>query len=213
MKVKLIFLLTLFLIQTGHSQIVNYPTEWENLHHNSDWTIVTQKEQLCVYRKELKVSPVPAIKVELNTNANPSDLMDIIWAVNKYPVNLPSAHTIAAGFIERFDSDHQLAWQVIDIPFLSPRMYQFHHQRHLNKIDWVKSTNQHTIQNYEDLVVPAVNFGSWEVKISEEETILIYRACTDPTGSVPSWLVDRVSIWYIPQMLLDLEKAALQVDR
>ncbi|MBC8175270.1 MAG: hypothetical protein H8E82_06425 [Candidatus Marinimicrobia bacterium] len=213
MKVKFIFFLTLFLVQTGLSQIVNYPTDWDDLHHNSGWTIVTQKERLCVYKKKLKVSPVPAIKVELNTRANPSDLMEIIWAVDKYPVNLPSAHSTDAGFIERFDSNHQLAWQVIDIPFLSPRMYQFNHQRNLNKIDWVKSTNKHIIQNYKDLIVPAVNFGSWEVKTSEEETTLIYRACTDPAGSVPSWLVDRVSMWYIPQMLLDLENTALQVDK
>ena len=44
---------------------------------------------------------------------------------------------------------------------------------------------------------------------SDGETKLIYRVCTNPGGIVPSWIVRKTSRNYIPDMLLELEEAAL----
>ena len=97
----------------------------------------------------------------------------------------------------------------MDIPFLAPRLYQFDHIRHLSRIEWISTQFNQPEDFPEQLIIPPVNFGSWEVLESDGENKLIYRVCTNPGGVVPSWIVRKTSRNYIPDMLLELEEAAL----
>lgn len=191
------------------SQDFQYPPEWNELFSDSGWTLITKKERIRVFEKPILASPVPAFRVELVTPASTEALLNVAWAVDQYPETLSSAYIVKAGFNHRNSAQYQQGWQIMDIPFLAPRLYQFDHIRHLSRIEWI-STQFNQLEDFpEQLIIPPVNFGSWEVLESEGENKLIYRVCTNPGGSVPSWIVRKTSRNYIPDMLLELEEAAL----
>ena len=191
------------------SQDFQYPPEWHELFSDSGWTLITKKERIRVFEKPILVSPVPAFRVELVTPVSTEALLNVAWAVDQYPETLSSAYIVKAGFNHRNSAQHQQGWQIMDIPFLAPRLYQFDHIRHLSRIDWISTQFNHPEDSPEQLIIPPVNFGSWEVLESDGETKLIYRVCTNPGGVVPSWIVRKTSRNYIPDMLLELEEAAL----
>ena len=191
------------------SQDFQYPPEWNELFSDSGWTLITKKERIRVFEKPILASPIPAFRVELVTPASTEALLNVAWAVDLYPETLPSAYTTHSGYGRIFDESRRQGWQVIDIPFLAPRLYQFNHFRHHSRIDWVDTKFQLDIKLPGNLIVSPVSFGSWEVVGSDKSNSLIYRVCTDPGGLVPSWIVKRASRNYIPDMLLELEEAAL----
>ena len=191
------------------SQDFQYPPEWHELFSDSGWTLITKKERIRVFEKPILASPIPAFRVELVTPASTEALLNVAWAVDQYPETLSSAYIVKAGFNHRNSAQHQQGWQIMDIPFLAPRLYQFDHIRHLSRIDWISTQFNHPEDFPEQLIIPPVNFGSWEVLESDGETKLIYRVCTNPGGVVPSWIVRKTSRNYIPDMLLELEEAAL----
>ena len=191
------------------SQDFQYPPEWHELFSDSGWTLITKKERIRVFEKPMLVSPVPAFRVELVTPVSTEALLNVAWAVDQYPETLSSAYIVKAGFNHRNSAQYQQGWQIMDIPFLAPRLYQFDHIRHLSRIDWISTQFNHPEDSPEQLIIPPVNFGSWEVLESDGETKLIYRVCTNPGGVVPSWIVRKTSRNYIPDMLLELEEAAL----
>ena len=191
------------------SQDFQYPPEWHELFSDSGWTLITKKERIRVFEKPILVSPVPAFRVELVTPVSTEALLNVAWAVDQYPETLSSAYIVKAGVNHRNSAQHQQGWQIMDIPFLAPRLYQFDHIRHLSRIDWISTQFNHPEDSPEQLIIPPVNFGSWEVLESDGETKLIYRVCTNPGGVVPSWIVRKTSRNYIPDMLLELEEAAL----
>lgn len=191
------------------SQDFQYPPEWHELFSDSGWTLITKKERIRVFEKPILVSPVPAFRVELVTPVSTDALLNVAWAVDQYPETLSSAYIVKAGFNHRNSAQHQQGWQIMDIPFLAPRLYQFDHIRHLSRIEWISTQFNQPEDFPEQLIIPPVNFGSWEVLESDGETKLIYRVCTNPGGVVPSWIVRKTSRNYIPDMLLELEEAAL----
>ena len=191
------------------SQDFQYPPEWHELFSDSGWTLITKKERIRVFEKPILVSPVPAFRVELVTPVSTDALLNVAWAVDQYPETLSSAYIVKAGFNHRNSAQHQQGWQIMDIPFLAPRLYQFDHIRHLSRIEWISTQFNQPEDFPEQLIIPPVNFGSWEVLESDGETKLIYRVCTNPGGIVPSWIVRKTSRNYIPDMLLELEEAAL----
>jgi len=191
------------------SQDFQYPPEWHELFSDSGWTLITKKERIRVFEKPILVSPVPAFRVELVTPVSTEALLNVAWAVDQYPETLSSAYIVKAGFNHRNSAQHQQGWQIMDIPFLAPRLYQFDHIRHLSRIEWISTQFNQPEDFPEQLIIPPVNFGSWEVLESDGETKLIYRVCTNPGGIVPSWIVRKTSRNYIPDMLLELEEAAL----
>ena len=191
------------------SQDFQYPPEWNELFSDSGWTLITKKERIRVFEKPILASPISAFRVELVTTASTEALLNVAWAVDQYPETLSSAYIVKAGFNHRNSAQYQQGWQIMDIPFLAPRLYQFDHIRHLSRIEWI-STQFNQLEDFpEQLIIPPVNFGSWEVLEFDGENKLIYRVCTNPGGSVPSWIVSKTSRNYIPDMLLELEEAAL----
>ena len=191
------------------SQDFQYPPEWNELFSDSGWTLITKKERIRVFEKPILASPIPAFRIELVTPASAEALLNVAWEVDLYPETLSSSYIVKAGFNHRNSAQYQQGWQIMDIPFLAPRLYQFDHIRHLSRIEWI-STQFNQLEDFpEQLIIPPVNFGSWEVLKFDGENKLIYRVCTNPGGSVPSWIVSKTSRNYIPDMLLELEEAAL----
>ena len=107
----------------------------------------------------------------------------------------------------RSDSSYT-AFQVFDVPFLSPRLYQFNSIRLGTSIHWVRTDTLRTNLNPENYLLPPVNFGSWVVNQEGNKSKLTYRVCTDPGGDVPHWIVNQANQRYLPQMLEDIESFA-----
>lgn len=193
-------------------QEMQYPPEWQELFSDSGWTLVKEKKQIKVFEKSILVSSVPALRVELITHLSAEALLNVAWAVDKYSSTLHSAYTTKSGYGRILNKIQQQGWQIIDIPFLAPRLYQFNHLRTTARVDWIKSQFSIQVDLPNNIVIPPVNFGSWEVVESEKKNTLIYRVCTDPGGIVPSWIVKNASRNYIPDMLMELEQAAKKLN-
>ena len=160
-----------------------------------------------VYIKPLSIAPIPALRLEVETTASPETLLSLAWGVEHYAALFRDVYITRSGILEEGFPVH-IGWQVVDTPFLSPRLYVFKQVRFPSRIDWVQVQPDTLVQRCPDCVVPKLNFGSWEVIPLQGRTRLIYRVCTDPGGSVPAWLVDQANRRYLPEMLRLLVRTA-----
>ncbi|GEM_PF-448776 len=199
----------LFFVSWSHSQSFAPSPGWEELNDSRGWIYAGKTGRVTLFTKKISLSPIPAIRLEMETTADPKTLLELVWAVDQYPETLPSAHIISSGITERKEN-WQRAWQVVDIPFLAPRLYRYDHLYRANRIDWKKTDNGTSSPDFDGLLIPPVNIGSWEILKQGDTTVLVYRVCTDPGGDVPAWIVERANKRYLPQMLLELEAAALR---
>ena len=120
----------------------------------------------------------------------------------------PNAYISDAGIYHQRGDTGYTAYQIFDIPFLSPRLYQFNSIRHGNSIHWIKVDTVNAAYNPDELLLPPVNFGSWEMKRVSNQSKITYRLCTDPGGNVPLWIVKQANQYNLPQLLIDLETYA-----
>ena len=138
------------------------------------------------------------------SDVDANELANASWRVEKSTEVFPNAFIIDAGIYHRRTDIGYTAFQVFDIPFLSPRLYQFNSIRFGNSIHWVRTDTLRAELNPENHLLPPVNFGSWVVKQRENKSKLTYRICTDPGGDVPHWIVNLANQRYLPLMLEDI---------
>ena len=192
------------LMASGHQ----YSQSWEDLQNNQGWELTKTTDRVKIYRKSIDVSPVAAFRAEIFSDVDVNKLADAAWLIEKSTEVFPNAFIIDAGVYYRRSDTSYTAFQVFDIPFLSPRLYQMNSIRIGNSIHWVRTDTVNLSFNPDELLLPPVNFGSWEVKNSGDQSHLIYRVCTDPGGNVPLWIVEQANQRYLPLMLVDLEAYA-----
>ena len=171
--------------------------------------MIKETDRVTIFSKQLNDSPLPSYKAEIISDVKMYLLADAAWLVENSTEVFPNAFIIDAGVYHRRSDTSYTAFQVYDIPFLSPRLYQFDSIRHGNNIHWVRTDTVYPGHNPENLLLPPVNFGSWEVEQAGNRSKLTYRVCTDPGGDVPLWIVEQANQRYLPQMLLDLESYAM----
>ena len=181
-----------------------YPENWNNLQNDKGWELVNKTEWVHVYSKLLEDSPIPALRAEIFCDVQINKLIDAAWQVKKSGEIFPNAYIIDAGIYRETSDTTYTAFQVFDIPLLSPRLYQFNSIRNGNSIHWVKTDTLSPNLNPKNYLMPPINFGSWEVMNDGDQSKLTYRVCTDPGGDVPHWLVHQANKKYIPQMLEDI---------
>ena len=194
----------LLLLASNHP----YPQSWNDLQNNEGWELIKEMDRVTIFSKELNDSPLPSYKAEIISDVEMYLLADAAWLVENSTEIFPNAFIIDAGVYHRRSDTSYTAFQVYDIPFLSPRLYQFDSIRHGNSIHWVKTDTVSAGHNPENLLLPPVNFGSWEVEQVGTQSKLTYRLCTDPGGNVPLWIVEQANQRYLPQMMLDIESFA-----
>jgi len=207
---KVLFNLFLFILccGTGLAQN-NYPVIWNTLMKITQWESVYKTEKYELYQYQLKEYPIPAFKIEMLLEADPQSVLDLAWDVSSYPSALPSSFTTSADIDSRIDSI-QIAWQIIDIPLLAPRLYWFRHIRTSCSVDWYKISIDNNFKN--DNIIPLFNVGSWKVSEINGKNILTYTVLTDPNGNIPGWIVKKAQMNYLPKMLLEAEKYALSLN-
>ncbi len=188
---------------------ITYPAGWKELQEDSNWELVSENDQVMMYQKAISVSPIPAFKAVLHTTAKPNSLIQTAWLVEKSPEIFTDAFIKDAGIYLHHSPHFYTAFQIIDIPVLAPRLYQFTSLLTGNTIHWVSADTLASASDQDDFIIPKVNFGSWEVIKGDEENMIVYRVCTDPGGSVPAWIVNKINRKYLPKMMMDLEKYAL----
>ena len=194
----------LLLLASNHP----YPQSWNDLQNNEGWELIKEMDRVKIYGKQLEDSPLPSYKAEIISDVEMYLLADAAWLVENSTEIFPNAFIIDAGVYHRRSDTSYTAFQVFDIPFLSPRLYQFDSIRHGNSIHWVRTDTVSVGHNPENLLLPPVNFGSWEVEQEGNQSKLTYRLCTDPGGNVPLWIVEQANQRYLPQMMLDIESFA-----
>ena len=187
---------------------MNYPQGWEELQSDSGWEVVSENEKVKIYAKALSVSPLNAFKAELKTRVDCSKLVETAWLVEKSTTIFPDAFITEAGVFRHISDTRYLAYQIIDIPILDPRLYRFSSHLQDSTIHWVATDFEFVEKEKKEMIIPNVNFGSWDIVSGGEENTVIYRVCTDPSGYVPSWIVEKANQRYLPQMMLDLESFA-----
>ena len=170
--------------------------------------MIKETDRVKIFGKQLEDSPLPSYKAEIISDVEMYLLADAAWLVENSTEIFPNAFIIDAGVYHRRSDTSYTAFQVYDIPFLSPRLYQFDSIRHGNSIHWVRTDTVSAGHNPENLLLPPMNFGSWEVEQAGNQSKLIYRLCTDPGGNVPLWIVEQANQRYLPQMMLDIESFA-----
>ena len=194
----------LLLLASNHP----YPQSWNDLQNNEGWEMIKETDRVTIFSKQLNDSPLPSYKAEIISDVKMYLLADAAWLVENSTEVFPNAFIIDAGVYHRRSDTSYTAFQVFDIPFLSPRLYQFDSIRHGNSIHWVRTDTVSAGHNPENLLLPPVNFGSWEVEQAGNQSKLTYRLCTDPGGNVPLWIVEQANQRYLPQMMLDIESFA-----
>ena len=185
-----------------------YPHGWDELQSNEGWELVKKTDRVQIFMKILDVSPLGAFRAEMISDVDVNELANAAWLVEKSTKVFPNAFIIEAGIYHRRSNTSYTAFQIFDVPFLSPRLYQFNSIRIGNTIHWTQTDTFNLKFNLDKLLLPPVNFGSWEVEPIGESSKLTYRVCTDPGGNVPLWIVEQANQRYLPQMLLDLESYA-----
>jgi len=178
------------------------------LQSNEGWELIKKTERVKIFSKVMDVSPLPAFRAEIISDVGVNKLADAAWLVEKSTEVFPNAYITDAGIYHRRSDTSYTAFQVFDIPFLSPRLYQFNSIRIGNSIHWTRTDTVNSSFNPVELLLPPVNFGSWDVKSSGDQSQLIYRICTNPGGNVPLWIIEQANQRYLPLMLVDLETYA-----
>ncbi len=194
----------LLLLASNHP----YPQSWNDLQNNEGWELIKETDRVKIFGKQLEDSPLLSYKAEIISDVEMYLLADAAWLVENSTEIFPNAFIIDAGVYHRRSDTSYTAFQVFDIPFLSPRLYQFDSIRHGNSLYWVRTDTVSAGHNPENFLLPPVNFGSWEVEQAGNQSKLTYRLCTDPGGNVPLWIVEQANQRYLPQMMLDIESFA-----
>ena len=185
-----------------------YPDIWDKLMNHKEWEHVKETEKYQLSKSKFDEYSIPAFKIEMILKAHPQKILDVAWNVSEYPKSLPSAYIKQAGIFQNQDST-QIAWQIMDIPFMALRLYQYQHVRKQNRVDWYNTVfKQHLEDN---VIIASTNVGSWRISKKGEKNILTYIVLTDPGGLVPAWIVQQAQMKYLPQMLLEAEDTALKL--
>ncbi len=203
-------LIFLFLLESFGISKTIYPDIWEKMMSQKDWESITETEKYKLSKFQFDGFSIPAFKIEMILKAQPQTILDVAWNVAKYPESLPSAYITEAGIYQNKDST-QIAWQVMDIPFLAPRLYQYQHVRKKYRVDWYNTAFKQHIDK--DILRASTNVGSWSLSINGEENVLTYIVLTDPGGLVPAWIIKKAQMKYLPQMLKEAENSALKLKK
>ena len=203
-----IIIYSIALVYTLAGNDHQYPQAWDELQSNEGWELIKKTDRVKVFSKEISASPLSAHRAEIISPLDMESLIRTAWLVEKSTDIFPNAYIEKAGIYKRNGETGYTAFQVFDIPFMAPRLYQFNSIRMGNSIHWVRTDTLDKSFNQDDILLPPVNFGSWQVEKYGDKSKLIYRLCTDPGGGVPLWIVKLANQRYLPQMLLDLETYA-----
>lgn len=187
-----------------------YPPGWEELQSDDSWELISASGQTKTFRKTIPGAALPGLKVEMITAADPEKLLDTAWDVDRYTEIFSSNYITSSKVESSLGPNHYSAWEIIDIPFLSPRIYHFQSVRKPYAIYWVKSELPEDYEFDETLLIPELNFGSWEVSVVDGKTKFIYRICVDPGGMVPDWIVEQAYLRFCQYTVIDLEKWVLE---
>ena len=91
-------------------------------------------------------------------------LIKTAWKIEKSTMIFPNAYIIEAGIYKWNGERRYTAFQLYDIPFMAPRLYQFNSILLVNSVHWNRTETLDRIFNPDGILLPPVNFGSWKVE-------------------------------------------------
>ena len=185
-----------------------YPQAWDELQSDQGWVLIKETERVKVFSKAISASPLPAYRTEMISSLDMEILISTAWKLERSVEVFPNAYIVEAGIYYKRGEQGYTGYQLFDIPFMLPRLYQFNSILLGNSVHWSQVDTVDINFNPDDIIQPPINFGSWQVEKYGNESKLIHRLCTDPGGDVPLWIVKMANQRVLPQMILDLENYA-----
>ncbi len=202
----IVYILTFLYALSGNNH--QYPPAWDELQNDKGWELIKETDRVKVFSKDISSSPLPALRTEMISSLDMETLLKTAWEVEKSTEVFPNAYIVEAGIYKWNGERGYTAFQLYDIPFMSPRLYQFNSILLVNSVHWNRTDTLDRIFNPDGILLPPVNFGSWQVEKCGDKSKIIHRLCTNPGGDIPLWIVELANKKYLPQMLLDLETYA-----
>ena len=202
----IVYILTFLYALSGSNH--QYPLAWDELQNDEGWELIKEIDRVKVFSKDISSSPLPALRTEMISTLDMETLLKTAWEVEKSTEVFPNAYIVEAGIYKWNGERGYTAFQLYDIPFMSPRLYQFNSILLVNSVHWNRTETLDRIFNPDGILLPPVNFGSWQVEKYGDKSKIIHRLCTNPGGDIPLWIVELANKKYLPQMLLDLETYA-----
>ena len=203
-----IIIYSIVFLYTLYGNDYQYPQAWDELHSDEGWELIKETDRVKVFSKEISASPLPAHRTEMISHLDMQTLIKTAWKIEKSTMIFPNAYIIEAGIYKWNGDRRYTAFQLYDIPFMAPRLYQFNSILLENSVHWNRTDTLNKGLNPDDFLLPPINFGSWHVEKYLDKSKLIYRICNDPGGNVPQWIIKMANQKVLPQTLLDIEAYA-----
>ena len=99
-----------------------YPPSWYELQNDEGWEMIKETDRVKIFSKQLDVSPLPASRAEMISNVKMDRLVDAAWLIEKSMEVFPNAYITNTGIYHQRGDTSYTAYQVIDIPFMAPRL-------------------------------------------------------------------------------------------
>ena len=132
------------------------PKGWDELHNDNNWEVVKENNQIRVCKKVISVTTFLAFRIEYTTDVSPFKLIQTIWDIDDAYKVFGNSFITHSGIYETHDSNYQSVYQIIDVPFLTPRLYQFDFFQNNNQINWVKINHSHPDLK-DEFIIPKLN--------------------------------------------------------
>ena len=177
-----------------------------------EWTYVTKKDDITVYTKTSKNSPIRALKALGLVNAPVDKILNILRDVDSASEWLPNL--IERTHVKDISDTEAIIYEVSDLPWpVSDREMVLHNKLSLSKdkksiILYFKSVEDDAKKPNDDYVRAKVHYGKITFKPIGKTTHIEMILLADPMGSVPKWAVNVMQVSLPHNFIMSLNKFA-----
>lgn len=174
----------------------------------SDWSFVKEKEQIKIYAKTNKSSPIKSLKAVGTIDAPIERVIALLRDV-KY-ANTWVPNLVERSYVEKISDIEAVLYDVTDMPWpVADRELILHHRLNYSKdgrflILTFESVKRNEVKVKKDFVRAFVHTGKVHfIPVSDSKTKLEVFLHVDPKGVIPSWVINLVQV----EMPFELVKA------
>ncbi len=158
----------------------------------NEWRLDKNKNEVKVYTREIEGFQVRQFKVESHTSASITRIDDLLRNISEYESWMPDV--TSAKILEQPDENTYIYHMTINSPF------PVNDRDLVTKMTFAYPTENSLRITYEGLPdyypeqdkhVRISHFrGFWEFTETGDETVIRNQFLTDPSGSIPSWVIN-----------------------
>ena len=160
----------------------------------SDWEVLANKDGLLLERRA--EGALYEVRATAESSLSPAAIFETIWKQREHPQFVP--------YLKRLDllsedGDERVAYEQVAIPLARNRDYTVRLQKRVDadaqryEVAFATANDAGPPPNKDYIRVPAIR-GRWQVEPGPDGkgAKLRYEVFSDPGGTLPSWLLNRV---------------------